>query len=79
MDSAVMGFHVYQSIWMPVMNTELPYEHEYYNGHDRFAVAIKKDGVIVGHKCTHQCFGHFYRVVLSQVGLLELGGTVEAG
>ena len=42
MDSAVMGFHVYKLIWTPV-------EREYYNGHGTYAVAVKKDGVVVGH------------------------------
>jgi len=49
MDSKVCGIHVYQVIWMPVMDEELPCEHKEYNGHDLCAVAVKKVGVIVGH------------------------------
>ena len=32
-----------------MISEELPCEREYYNGHDPYAVAVKKDGVVVGH------------------------------
>jgi len=41
-DSVVQGLHAYQSIWMPVISEELPCEQDYYNGHNPFAVAVKK-------------------------------------
>ena len=75
MDSAARGFHIYKLIWTTVISEELPCEREYYNGHDPYAVAVKKDGVVVGHlPRTHSAmfFGHFYRVVLALVELLEL-------
>ena len=48
-DSAVRGFHQYQSIWAPVLGEELSCKREMHNPHDSFAVAVKKDHVVVGH------------------------------
>ena len=48
-DSAVRGFHQYQSIWVPVLGEELACKHEMHNPHDSFAVAVTKDHVVVGH------------------------------
>ena len=48
-DSAVRGFHQYQSIWTPVVGEELPCKREAGNSYDLFAVAVMKDHVVVGH------------------------------
>ena len=48
-DSAVRGFHEYQSIWAPVVGKELPCKHKVHNLHDSFAVVVLKDCVVVGH------------------------------
>ena len=48
-DSAVRGFHQYQSIWAPVLGEELLCKHESHNPHDSFAIAVTKDHVVVGH------------------------------
>jgi len=45
----VRGYHVYQSIWAAPIDEQLPAAREPSNCHDTFAVAIKKDGVTVGH------------------------------
>ena len=48
-DSCVRGFHVYQDIWTPVLHEELDCERERGNIEDLYAVAVKKNGHIVGH------------------------------
>ena len=48
-DSAVRGFHQYQSIWTPVVGEELPCKREACNLHNLFAVAVMKDHMVVGH------------------------------
>ena len=50
-DSAVRGFHEYQSIWAPVAGEELrvPCKCEMHNPHNSFAVAVTKDHVVIGH------------------------------
>ena len=48
-DSSVRGYHVYQDIWTPVSGEQLVCEREDGNPQDRYAVAIKKSGNIVGH------------------------------
>ena len=47
MDSAIRGFHVYQSIWTPVLNEQLRPFQEHGNEEDMFAVAA--GDVKVGH------------------------------
>uniref|UniRef100_A0A1X7TG99 Ubiquitin-like protease family profile domain-containing protein n=1 Tax=Amphimedon queenslandica TaxID=400682 RepID=A0A1X7TG99_AMPQE len=48
-DSCVRGFHVYQDIWTPVLHEELDCERERGNIEDLYAVAVKKNGHVVGH------------------------------
>ena len=40
---------MYQTIWEAAFGEELPYKTESRNCSDRFAVAVAKDGVVVGH------------------------------
>lgn len=47
--SASRGFHIYHSYWTPVSGEILSTELDYLNPHDIYAVAIKKDNIIVGH------------------------------
>ena len=55
LDSAIRGFHVYQSIWVPVLNEQLGTYQEHGNTEDLFAVAVCKEdtagsgGLKVGH------------------------------
>ena len=46
--SAVRGHHIYKDIWNPIIEV-LNCEHEADNQHDRFAIACKQNGMIVGH------------------------------
>lgn len=48
-ESTVRGHHVYKSLWTLVMGEELRVQIEEDNIFDEFAVAIFKDGNIVGH------------------------------
>ena len=48
-DSVVRGHHIYKTYWMPVVGEELTLETEHDNEHDEHAVAVMKDGYIVGH------------------------------
>ena len=48
-ESVVRGHHVYKEAWRPVIGQLLPVFSEPNNRHDRRAVAIYLDGVVVGH------------------------------
>ena len=43
------GYHAYKDIWAAVYSEELPCEREAGNRVDAFAVAVMKDGTVVGH------------------------------
>ena len=47
--SYVRGYHVYKDIWNPRIGEVLPLEREPNNSEDRFAVALKRTGSVVGH------------------------------
>ena len=47
--SCVRDYHVYKNIWDTVIGEEIQCERELHNGSDRYAVAVKKDGTIIGH------------------------------
>ena len=48
-ESMVRGYHIYQDVWTPVMGEHLQCVREEDNAEDRYAVAVTKDGVTVGH------------------------------
>ena len=48
-NSCVHGYHIYKNIWETVIGEELPCETEPDNRNDRYAVAVKKDGIFIGH------------------------------
>ena len=48
-ESVVRGHHVYKVIWTPVIGEELEVRTEDDNDHDQHAVAVVKDGVVIGH------------------------------
>ena len=47
--SCVRGYHVYQDVWDAAIGEILTCEREPSNSQDRYAVAVKKEGSIVGH------------------------------
>ena len=48
-NSCVRGYHVYKDIWDAVIGEELVCEREPDNRSNRYAVAIRKDGIIIGY------------------------------
>ena len=49
---------MYQEIWTAAVGEELVCEREPHNSHDRYAVAVKRMGIIIGHlprKLSKQC------------------------
>ena len=47
--SVIGGHHIYKSVWIPFIGEELVVEAEDGNEHDKNAVAVMKDGCVVGH------------------------------
>ena len=41
--SVIRGHHVYKSVWTPMVAAEDD------NEHDRYTIAVMKDGYVVGH------------------------------
>ena len=48
-ESVVRRHDIYKTVWTPVIGEELPVEREEDNQHDQHAVAVVKNGDIVGH------------------------------
>ena len=44
----VHGYHIYQTIWDVIMGETLECTRAPLNEHDRYLVAVKKDGFIIG-------------------------------
>lgn len=47
--SYIRGYHQYKEIWEPTIGEILLLKTEEENTHDRFAVAVQREGVVVGH------------------------------
>ena len=50
LETYVRGHHVYHTLWTPIIGEILPIKRELKNVYDRFAVAVLKDGEVVGHE-----------------------------
>lgn len=48
-ESSVCGYHYYQDIWNPAIGEQFECAQDVGNPHDRYAVAILKERVVVGH------------------------------
>ena len=48
-ESVVRGHHIYQKSWTPMIRGVLIVEREENNQHDDYAVAVTKNGDIIGH------------------------------
>ena len=48
-NSCVHGQHIYKNVWDAIIGEELQCERELVNESDRYAVAVRKDGTIIGH------------------------------
>ena len=54
----IRGYHVCHEIWTAAVGEELVCEREPDNSHNRYAVAVKRMGIIIGHlprKLSKQC------------------------
>ena len=45
----IRGYHVYRDIWEAAVDEELVCRPERSNAHDRYAVAVMKNDLVVGH------------------------------
>ena len=48
-NSGIRGYHVYKYIWDAVIGQELQCKRQPHNGSDRYAVAVKKNEILIGH------------------------------
>jgi len=48
-ECCIRGYHVYQEIWDAAVDEELICQPERSNAHDRYAVTVLKNDVVVGH------------------------------
>ena len=60
--SYIKGYHEYQKIWTPFLQKELCGEMEPANPVDKYAVAVKKNNVVVGH-LPLGCSGKFAKTI----------------
>ena len=60
--SYIKGYHDYQKIWTPFFQDELCGEMEPANPVDKYAVAFKKNNVVVGH-LPLGCSGKFAKTI----------------
>ena len=79
--SYVRGFHVYQEIWTPVIGEFLECSHEPRNVEDKNAIAVIKDGTVVGH--LSRCFSLWMKMFLglpkSKINCKITGNSVNRG
>ena len=48
-ESVIRGHYIYKRTWRPLVGEVLTLEREEGNTHDRFAVSLLKDAIVVGH------------------------------
>ena len=60
LSSFVRGYHEYKHLWTPSIREVLVVKQERDNQHDKHAVAVVKDGIIVGHVPRDICKNVFY-------------------
>ena len=48
-ECCICSYHVYQEIWDAAVDEELTCQPERSNAHDRYAVAVLKNDIVVGH------------------------------
>ena len=45
----IRGYHIYQEVWAAAIGEELVCERKPHNSDDRYAVAVKRMGIIISH------------------------------
>ena len=58
--SCIRGYHVYKEIWDATIGEELACERDPHNVEDRYAVAVKKDGVVTCHDIFQEFVHYLY-------------------
>ena len=48
-DCCIHGYHVYKEMWRATIGEELECDRQPENSSDRYAVAVKRSGVVIGH------------------------------
>ena len=61
-ECCIRGYHVYQDIWEAAVDEELVCRPERSNAHDRYAVAVMKNDLVVGQLIVN------HEVLLVQLG-----------
>lgn len=49
MESCVLAYYIYQSLWTPTLDDELICVRDPFNSIDRYAVTVKNGDTVVGH------------------------------
>ena len=72
----IRGYHAYQGTWLPFVGEVLELEKEPSNSVDRYAVAVTKNGTVVGHVPRNFSTLFFHFLTRSQnKGVAEVTGT----
>ena len=48
-DCCIRGYHIYKETWRAAIGEELECDREPGNSCDRYAIAVKRSGVVIGH------------------------------
>lgn len=67
-ECCIRGYHVYQDIWEAAIDEELVCRPERSNGHDRYAVAVMKNDLVVGHLPSN--FSRLYTLSIRRGGVI---------
>ena len=74
--SFIRGYHAYQGTWLPSVGEVLELEKEPLNSVDRYAVAVTKNGTVVGHVPRNFSALFFHFLTRSQnKGVAKVTGT----
>ena len=72
-DSCLRGYHVYEGIWAAALEEQIGCIREPLNALDRYAVALKKDGAVIGH--LSQKISQICSLFIRRAGTIECNVT----
>ena len=67
-ECCIRGYHVYRDIWEAAVDEELVCRPERSNAHDRYAVAVMKNDLVVGHLPSK--FSRLYSLFIRRGGVI---------
>ena len=67
-ECCIRGYHVYQDIWEAAVDEDLVCRPERSNAHDRYAVAVMKNDLVVGHLPSK--FSRLYTLFMRRGGVI---------